>query len=426
MALEIRVFTTETHLIVNRQLQSGMSISSESAVRLAPQAKRRVFGASCAAHVLHDGYTDTIYILLPLWQAEFGLTYAATGAMRALYTGVMALFQVPASTLSSRISGRILLAAGTAVAALGYCIAGASFGLTLLVLGLVLSGIGSSTQHPIASDLVAEAYAGPSSQAAIGTYNFAGDIGKALLPALTAMALTMMNWHMTAFMLGAAGLATAIAVFLFLPAEAGQHRLTNENSTSGNGANGDRRTGTVWQTQGFASLLSIGVADSATRMGFLTFLPFVLAAKGAAVSQTGLALALIFAGGALGKLGCGFLGSRLGVSNTIMITKLLTALGIVAVTVLPLAPAFVILPVLGLMLNGTSSVLYGSVPDYATPELRPRAFGVFYTGVIGSGAIAPILYGLFSDLAGLTLMMGIVAATALVTLPLSLQLRKTE
>ena len=38
----------------------------------------------------------------------------------------------------------------------------------------------------------------------------------------------------------------------------------------------------------FPVLLSIGVIDSATRMAFLTFLPFVLTAKGATLPAIGL------------------------------------------------------------------------------------------------------------------------------------------
>jgi len=67
---------------------------------------------------------------------------------------------------------------------------------------------------------------------------------------------------------------------------------------------------------GFALLLAIGIIDSATRMGFLTFLPFLLKAKGASLSTVGLALMLVFAGGAAGKLVCGFLGARIGVLAT--------------------------------------------------------------------------------------------------------------
>ena len=41
--------------------------------------ERRAGGVACGAHALHDGYTDLIYVMLPIWQAEFGLSYAAIG-----------------------------------------------------------------------------------------------------------------------------------------------------------------------------------------------------------------------------------------------------------------------------------------------------------------------------------------------------------
>jgi MFS family permease len=83
----------------------------------------------------------------------------------------------------------------------------------------------------------------------------------------------------------------------------------------------------------------------------------------------------------------------------------------------------VTLPLLGIALNGTSSVLYGSVPELVPVERRTRAFGIFYTGTIGAGAVAPILYGLVSDAVGLTGGMILVASFVILTLPLAFALR---
>lgn len=58
--------------------------------------ERRVLAVAGGAHLVHDGYTDLIYLLLPIWQPEFSLSYAAVGVLRALYTGTMAAFQVHA------------------------------------------------------------------------------------------------------------------------------------------------------------------------------------------------------------------------------------------------------------------------------------------------------------------------------------------
>src|SRR5207247_4832679 len=163
--------------------------------------------------------------------------------------------------------------------------------------------------------------------------------------------------------------------------------------------------------------------DSGTRMGFLLFLPFVLTAKGASLPTIGLALTLVFAGGAAGKLVCGFIGARIGAIATVWLTEGLTAVLILALLPLPLEAAMIVLPMIGVVLNGTSSVLYGSVPVLVTPERRARAFSVFYTGTIGSGAIAPAIYGVVGDNVGVATAPLVTAAVLLITFPLSLSLR---
>jgi len=139
--------------------------------------ERRVAGVAFGAHALHDGYTDLIYVLLPLWQKEFGVGYAELGLLRALFSGTMAGFQIPAGLLAERFGAAAVLALGTALTGISYCLAGASAGIGLLMTALFCAGLGSSTQHPIASSLVAHAFSGARSMKAIGTYNFAGDIG---------------------------------------------------------------------------------------------------------------------------------------------------------------------------------------------------------------------------------------------------------
>jgi MFS transporter, FSR family, fosmidomycin resistance protein len=84
-----------------------------------------------------------------------------------------------------------------------------------------------------------------------------------------------------------------------------------------------------------------------------------------------------------------------------------------------------VLPLIGIALNGTSSVLYGSVPDLVEPRRRTRALSVFYTATIGSGAIAPILFGRLGDLLGIWPALILVAAFVLVTLPIAAVLRRS-
>jgi MFS family permease len=371
---------------------------------------------ACGAHALHDGFTDLLYVLLPLWQTEFGLGYAEIGVLRALYAGSMAGFQMPAGALADRFGGPLLLALGTALAGIGYLVAGTSTGFLWLTIALVVGGLGSSVQHPIAANLVAHAFAGRRSRTALASYNFAGDVGKMALPAATAWLVALMPWRAATLVLGMVGMLGAAGVMLL------RQRVPWVSGERARGATAELVAAGSAQ-RGFPLLLSIGVIDSATRMGFLTFLPFLLRMKGADLPMIGVALTLIFAGGAAGKLVCGWLGARLGVVPAVFLTEGLTAAGILALLPLPLLAGLAILPLIGVALNGTSSVLYGTVPELVSPERRQRAFSIFYTGAIGAGAVSPALYGLASDAVGVPTMMALIAGVVLLTLPLAWALR---
>jgi MFS transporter, FSR family, fosmidomycin resistance protein len=394
---------------------------------LARRDERRAAGVACGAHALHDGYTDLIYVMLPVWQREFGLGYAELGLLRGLFAGTMATFQIPAGLIAERLGAASVLALGTALAGAGYCLAGASASFGLLLVALFVSGLGASTQHPLASSLMARAFAGSRSMKALGTYNFAGDIGKMTVPAAASLLLVVMSWRPALALLGALGFVAAVAIFMLTPRYGAQ--AAPEQALPSAARADEPGSGGVSSAQGppprfaFPVLLSIGTLDSATRMGFLLFLPFVLTAKGASLPTIGLALTLVFAGGAAGKLVCAFIGARIGAVATVWLTEGLTAVLIVTLLPLPLAAAMVLLPVIGVALNGTSSVLYGSVPDLVAPERRARAFSVFYTGTIGAGAVAPVIYGVIGDALGVPTALMIVAGILLLTLPLSLVLK---
>ena len=370
-------------------------------------------GVACGAHALHDGYTDLVVAMLPLWQAEFALSYAAVGTLRGVLAGTMASFQIPSGMLSERLGTPLVLAGGTALAGLAYCLALFTGSFWALIAVLFLVGLGASTQHPLGSSLVAQAFSGTRSLKALGTYNFAGDLGKMAVPAAGALLVTMLPWRTTVALIGAVGLVAAIAILLLTP----RYRMESHHAESEQASRGVGRNGA------FYALLGIDVIDSATRMGLLTFLPLLLTGKGASIPTVGFALMLVFAGGAVGKLVCAWIGARIGVVATVWLTEGLTALGILALIVLPLEVALALLPAIGIALNGTSSVLYGSVPLLVAPAARTRAFSIFYTLGIGSGAVAPILYGLIGDAIGLPRTLVLIAVIVLVTLPLVLVIK---
>ena len=372
--------------------------------------RRRALFAGCSAHAVHDGLTDVIYVLLPIWQAQFGLSYAQIGLLRGAYSGMMAVFQLLASRAARRWGRTPLLVGGTALAGVAYLLVGQATGLTLLLVALLLGGLGASTQHPLASSMITDAYEeGGGVKQALSQYNFSGDIGKTLIPGLVGLLLTVISWRASATLLGLLGLAAAGLVWWLIPTQSSESALTKKAKPLGGSGS----------ATGLRALILTGTLDSAVRMGFLTFLPFLLQAKGAGTAGIGLALTLLFIGGAFGKLLCGYLGARIGMMKTVWITETSTALLIVAAVYLPLSGLMVMLPLLGLALNGTSSVLYGAVPDLAGAGKREQAFALFYTGTIGGGALAPVVFGGVGDALGVPVAVMVLAGVLLVTLPLA-------
>jgi len=383
---------------------------------------RAVLAAACSVHFVHDGFSDILYVLLPIWANEFRLTFAQVGIIRTAYSGGMAAFQIPAGLLAERWGERRLLAAGTAVTACGFIAAGAVGGFLSLLLVLLIAGLGSGVQHPLSSSLVSKAYETGPRRAALGTYNFSGDLGKVAVPAAVALAAVAVGWRTASVAYGVIGLVAAATILGVLS------RLTRGMSEAVDRARSQEPVAAssgwgIRDPRGFQALTAIGMIDNATRTGFLTFLPFALIAKGSSVAGVGTALALLFAGGAVGKFACGLVAERLGVIRTVVLTEAATALGILALIPSPLPVALAILPLMGVALNGTSSVLYGTVADLVTAERRSRAYGLYYTVTIMSSALAPSVYGLIGDVAGVPATLVVVSALVLTTIPLCLVLR---
>jgi FSR family fosmidomycin resistance protein-like MFS transporter len=86
-------------------------------------------------------------------------------------------------------------------------------------------------------------------------------------PAMTAWLLTLMPWRAATATIGVGGLAAAVAILAVrgLPGRAARTREAVSQPTV---------AGSAPLGRGFLLLLAIAMIDSATRMGFLTFLPF--------------------------------------------------------------------------------------------------------------------------------------------------------
>ena len=119
--------------------------------------RRRVLATCGVAHFAHDGFSDTIYVLLPLWAESFGLSHAQVGLLKTVFSGSTASFQLPAGLLAERWGARCILLIGTLAIGATFITLGFVGGFVGLVILMCCAGLASGTQHPLSSTLGAEA-----------------------------------------------------------------------------------------------------------------------------------------------------------------------------------------------------------------------------------------------------------------------------
>jgi predicted MFS family arabinose efflux permease len=249
----------------------------------------------------------------------------------------------------------------------------------------------------------------------MGTYNFSGDMGKVCLPFLLAFMINLWGWRQAVLVLSIFAV-TSGAILWTAAREKGKDSVISSSQEGSPKKKGDWG---IRDSKSFSSLLTIGIIDITTRTALLTFLPFLLLGKGIPMAQVGFALTLLFAGGAVGKFVCGILAEWVGVIPMVVGTEILTSAGILSLIWSSSSLAWFTLPLVGVVLNGTSSVLYATVAEMISPNARSRGYGLYYAITLGSGAIAPTVYGLFTDSFGLSLTLIAIALIVLLTLPLT-------
>ncbi|MDP7412387.1 MAG: MFS transporter [SAR202 cluster bacterium] len=367
-------------------------------------------------HIWSDLFFAILVPLLPFIKEDMDLSFTEVGLLRSVLNGSSAVLQVPAGFLAESVGEFWLLIWGNLWVAAGLAAMAASPVFIVLVAASAIGGLGGGAQHPLASSMVSRAYDDRGRSTAVGTVNFAGDLGKMMAPLVAGLFAVSLGWRYAllivsvagaVFMLGA--MLTRWVVDIGKPAASELDESQVDDSA---------------QMGGFVTLSGLGILDSAARSGSLVFLPFVLESKGFGLAQTSWLLFLLFAGGAAGKFVCGWLGDRIGTVSLIWWTKGLTA---VMLVIAMAAPAWTMAPLMiltGIGLNGTSSVLYATVAEFVPATRRGRFYGFFYTTNEAGTVVAPLVYGLIADLASLKVTMIVMGIATATILPASLALRK--
>ena len=377
-------------------------------------AGNRLLASTSAVHLSNDACFSLLYPLLPFIARDLDLSLTEVGLLKATFSGSSSILQIPTATVGARFGEQLVLLLGNAWVGSGLILMGLAGSFSSLLALTMLAGLGGNAQHPLGASLISRSAGHGRLATAMGTLNFAGDLGKLIGPFVAGIVAVRFGWQAA---LAAVGIPTLILSLALLPARVKRETLVESQRSSGSRESTTRD----WR---FRLILLAGGLDNATRGGALTFLPFVLTDKGFDAAEVSALYGVIFAAGAAGKFGCGWLSDRWSLFAVIVATEVATAVAMLAILqatvwmVVPLAVVF------GFSLNGTSSALNVAVATIVPDAQRGNAYGIYFTVALVSSAGAPLAYGVLGDATGLTVVFVVMAALTAAVVAVALPIRE--
>ena len=385
----------------------------------------------CLAHAVQDGLTAAVYVLLPVIAQSLGLTLGEVGLLKGLKGLVQGVLEITSGIASEKFGDAPILVIGLVVSGSGYLLFSRVDGVSGILACLILVGIGTAFQHAPSSALVSRAYAIGGRRGALGLYNSSGDAGKLVFTTSFSLAVGAgLAWSSATSAFGLAAIIAAGIIVLTVSKLFRSERMIERPLTKGRGGRVKTDVANGWgilDRQGFAALLVVVFLDSLVQAGFLTFAAFLMLAKDVPLATATFAATAILIGGMFGKAVCGFLADRIGPRLAFILIQILTGIGIVATALAPGYYAYALLPFLGVVLQGSTSITYSMVNDLVHESRASRGFALVYGGAGLSSVVGPLGCGLLGDVFGIEMAMLAMAAAAVLAIPpcVFLRVRRT-
>ena len=267
-----------------------------------------------------------------------------------------------------------------------------------------MAGSGAAFQHSLSSALLVQQFDGGLRRSALGTYNSFGDLGKLTYAGAFSLLLGMgLAWSAVVLLMGLFAISFGLVVWWLLRTNAASNCTQKTQPVARNDESVTQERSSPDSTWGinrpgrFLSLSIIVFLVSIVQAAFLTFIAFILVEKGASASHAAGGVVLTLIGGTAGKLAGGLLAARVGDRHSFFIVQCMTIFGLLGVLFLPLQSVFITLPLVGVFVQGSSTVCYGAVADYADAGKTSRAYAIIYTLSSAASVAGPFFLGVMAD-----------------------------
>lgn len=382
-----------------------------------PKNSKTILWIGCSAHAIQDGLSTALNVLLPILAQTFGLSYTQVGLFKGIKYIVQALLEALSGHLTERFGIRNVLVFGFIISGIGYLVLSIAHIPALVLFSFILIGIGGACHHAPASALISAAFTPKTRRKAMSLYNSAGDIGKLSFSGFVGLAV-LLTWPYEPFVatLGVLTICAAILTFALMKRknigrpqyETNQTKQNDETSKLGWG---------ILRPFKFGALLITVFLDNLIQASLLTFVAFVMIDKGLSAPIAAMASVALLIGGTFGKAVCGTLADRIGMRKAFAILQILTASGLVILILIPNAIlAYILLPFLGVVVQGSSSITYVKVADFVHPDRAARGYSMIYATTSLVAFCGPISMGIIGDIYGISLSIYIMAFVALLSI----------
>jgi MFS family permease len=361
------------------------------------RADAKVISLVGLAHGLSHFFQLVLPPLFPMLKDEFGVSYAALGAVMAVFYTASGIAQTAAGFLVDRYGARAMLLLGLALVAAGAVLTGLAPSFGWLFGAAVIGGLGNSVFHPADFALLNAKVTPARLGHAFGVHGIVGNLGWVLAPVFVFPIAQAYGWRVAVIAAGVVGIA-ALALLSTQRDLGGGRPRAHVASKEAGGLRADVRLLASWPILmcfAFFSLYAI------TLVGFQTFATTALAqlyAVPLAVATGGLTAFLL--GGAAGILFGGFVAGRTDRHTAVTVAGMLlpAALALVIATgSLPSASLMAVMAVAGFGFGAMGPSRDIIVRKIAPEHARGKVYGFVYSGLDVGGLVGPLVFGWFLD-----------------------------
>lgn len=354
----------------------------------------KVIGLVGLAHGVSHFFQLALPPLFPLLKLEFGVSFAALGALVGVFYVASGITQFLAGFAVDRFGARAILLPGVAVIAAGTLALGLVPDFAWLYALVALIGIGNGVFHP-ADFAILNANVDPRRLGhAYSVHGVSGNLGYALAPVVSFALGEAFGWRIAVLAMGAAGLIVMAALLSQRSVLSSRHAVADKGSLI---------TGSVQAFMQWPIVLClvyfcvIAIANA----GLQTFSAAALnSAFGVPLTVGTTALTAWLLGSMAGVLAGGMIATRTERHDRVASGGLLAAalLILLLVTWPPIRAALLPLFVLTGFALGCTGPSRDLIVRRATPAgATGRVYGFVYSGLDIGGTIGPVWFGFLLD-----------------------------